>query len=244
MATKKTKRKIDVTISIIFSILSFSALIWYLFNLVNTNRYEAYFIAENIEGFNPLYLLSFAPILISIIFAIYEKLVRGLFSVLFFLLITVINAGVDDANASIFIFIVYFIACFLLCLNMIISGSDNRYYEPKLTIPPSYTPVDDYAANSFSKYTFLDDDPLYTSSSSTPSYSPTYSSSSGSSSLYSPPSESFGSGPLTFEQKCDYTNSLCGGLYTYGGMETIENDPYLTPEQKEDMKRHYMIFGD
>lgn len=74
-----------------------------------------------------------------------------------------------------------------------------------------------------------------------------YSSSGYSSSGYSG-SSSYGngrtSGSMSYSEKADYINKNCLGMYSYGGIEKIENDSSLTASQKEELKMHLMIYGD
>lgn len=228
MAKKKTKKKIYISVFTVIAALGFLALTGYLIYLELTNQFAAFFNSEGDIESNPLMILSFASIGICGLYAIIERLKRGLLSILFFIIMAIANVIYDNATISIILFILYFIACFILCVNITVSGADCRFYEP---LQPKNT--------------------TYTRTKSSYSSSSTYSGSSGGySGSYTPSSssgytDSYGnSRPLTFGEKCDYTDHLCGGLYTYGGIEKIENDPNLTPEQKEDLKRHYMIYGD
>lgn len=241
MARKKTKKRIDISICTVISLVSFLALAAYLYQLVSTNQYAVWFADENAE--NPLMILTFAPLGIVLLFSLYEKLKRGFLSLIPFLLMAYLNATIDDANLSVYIFYSYFLVLFILTENIIVAGANDRYYESpfdrNITFSNSYS-TPDYLSSGCVPYGYS------SSSSSSDSYtssSSDYSDSYGSS--YSGYTDSYGtSRPLTFQEKCDYTDHLCGGLYTYGGIEKIENDPYLTPEQKEDLKRHYMIYGD
>ena len=74
-----------------------------------------------------------------------------------------------------------------------------------------------------------------------------YSSRSYSSSGYSG-SSSYGygssSGSMSYSEKADYINKNCLGMYSYGGIEKIENDSSLTASQKEELKMHLRIYGD
>lgn len=243
MARKKTKKKIYISVFTVIAALGFLALTGYLLHLKFTNQFDSLFNSEGDIISNPLLILCFAPIGICGLYAIIEKLARGLISIIFFLVMGFANVIYDNAMISIILFIVYFIACFILCVNMTLNGANDRYYESpfdrNITFSNSYS-TPDYLSSGYVPYDYS------SSSSSSDSYtssSSDYSDSYGSS--YSGYTDSYGtSRPLTFQEKCDYTDHLCGGLYTYGGIEKIENDPYLTPEQKEDLKRHYMIYGD
>ncbi len=50
--------------------------------------------------------------------------------------------------------------------------------------------------------------------------------------------------PMTRAEKQQYIDQHCHGMFSYGGIETIENDPNLTASQKEDLKMHLKIWGD
>lgn len=45
-------------------------------------------------------------------------------------------------------------------------------------------------------------------------------------------------------EKQEYIDKNCHGMFSYTGIETIDNDPNLTPSQKEDLKTHLKIWGD
>ena len=228
MARKKTKKKIYISVFTVIAALGFLALTGYLLHLKLTNQFDSLFNSEGDISSNPLLILCFAPIGICGLYAIIEKLARGLISIIFFLVMGFANVIYDNATISIILFIVYFIACFILCVNMTLNGAYYRFYEPSQPKNTTYMATkSSYSSSS-----------TYSGSSSGYSGSYTPSSSSGYTDSYG------NSRPLTFGEKCDYTDHLCGGLYTYGGIEKIENDPNLTPEQKEDLKRHYMIYGD
>ena len=49
---------------------------------------------------------------------------------------------------------------------------------------------------------------------------------------------------LTYVEKNEYINRNFSGMYSYSAIETIENDPNLSPSQKEDLKTFLMIYGD
>ena len=66
----------------------------------------------------------------------------------------------------------------------------------------------------------------------TPSYTPSYSS-------YTPPSK-----PMDSHEKWVYIRDHCHAMYSPGGLQTIENDPNLTPSQKEELKDYLRIYGD
>lgn len=72
-----------------------------------------------------------------------------------------------------------------------------------------------------------------TSSSSYSGYTGGYSGSSSSTST-----------PMSYGEKEDYITRNCLAMFSYNGIQTIENDPDLSASQKEDLKRHLMIFGD
>ena len=68
-----------------------------------------------------------------------------------------------------------------------------------------------------------------------------YSSSYGSSSdTY----DTFPEPTLSSTEKWDYIQNNCDGEYSYGAMARIDNDPNLTPSQKEDLKRYLTVYGD
>lgn len=50
--------------------------------------------------------------------------------------------------------------------------------------------------------------------------------------------------PMSRADMQKYIDDNCHGVFTYGGIETIENDSSLSASQKEDLKRHLMIWGD
>lgn len=50
--------------------------------------------------------------------------------------------------------------------------------------------------------------------------------------------------PMTRAEKQQYIDQYCHGMFSYSGIETIENDPNLTASQKEDLKMHLKIWGD
>ncbi len=66
------------------------------------------------------------------------------------------------------------------------------------------------------------------------SYSPTPTTSS-----YTP-----ASAPMDSHDKWVYIRDNCHGMYSWGGIQTIENDPNLTPSQKEELKDYLKIYGD
>ena len=57
-------------------------------------------------------------------------------------------------------------------------------------------------------------------------------------------SASSSSPSLTYAQKFDYINRHFGGLYSFAAIEFIENDPSLSPSEKEEMKIFLRAFGD
>lgn len=50
--------------------------------------------------------------------------------------------------------------------------------------------------------------------------------------------------PLTFDQKLDYINKHFDGYYSFAAIEYIENDPTLSPSDKEDLKIFLRAYGD
>lgn len=64
-----------------------------------------------------------------------------------------------------------------------------------------------------------------------------YSSNSYSSSSYSSPG-------LSYAQKSDYINSNFGGVYSFSAIEYIENDPNLSPSEKQEMIIFLRAYGD
>lgn len=50
--------------------------------------------------------------------------------------------------------------------------------------------------------------------------------------------------PMSRAEKQQYIDQHCHGMFSYSGIETIENDPNLTASQKEDLKMHLKIWGD
>lgn len=50
--------------------------------------------------------------------------------------------------------------------------------------------------------------------------------------------------PMSALDKHDYIQTHFGGEYSYGAIEAIDNDPTLTPSQKEDLKIHLRAWGD
>lgn len=50
--------------------------------------------------------------------------------------------------------------------------------------------------------------------------------------------------PMSRADMQQYIDDKCHGMFSYGGIETIENDSSLTASQKEDLKTHLMIWGD
>lgn len=58
-------------------------------------------------------------------------------------------------------------------------------------------------------------------------------------------SGSYSSAPaMSRAEKQAYIDQNCHGMFSYIGIETIENDPNLTASQKEDLKLHLKIWGD
>lgn len=51
-------------------------------------------------------------------------------------------------------------------------------------------------------------------------------------------------GSLSSAEKLSYINNKCHGVWSGSSIETIENDPNLTPSQKEEMKTALRIYGD
>ena len=72
-----------------------------------------------------------------------------------------------------------------------------------------------------------------------PSATSSYSGYSGYSGSYSSAGK-----PMSRAEMQSYIDQNCRGMFSYSGIETIENDSNLTASQKEDLKRHLMIWGD
>ncbi|MBQ8550321.1 MAG: hypothetical protein IJ426_03165 [Clostridia bacterium] len=52
------------------------------------------------------------------------------------------------------------------------------------------------------------------------------------------------SASLSYEQKFDYINKNFDGEYSFSAIERIENDPSLSPSEKDEMKTFLRAFGD
>lgn len=52
------------------------------------------------------------------------------------------------------------------------------------------------------------------------------------------------SAPLDSLDKWEYIRDNCHGMFSWSGIQTIENDPNLTASQKEDLKTYLKIYGD
>ena len=50
--------------------------------------------------------------------------------------------------------------------------------------------------------------------------------------------------PMSYAEMHDYIQTNFDGEYSYGAISRIENDPTLTPAQKEDLKIHLRAWGD
>lgn len=50
--------------------------------------------------------------------------------------------------------------------------------------------------------------------------------------------------PLNSHEKWTYIRDNCYGMYSWSGIQKIENDPNLTASQKEDLKTYLKIYGD
>ena len=50
--------------------------------------------------------------------------------------------------------------------------------------------------------------------------------------------------PMSAMDKHTYIQTKFGGEYSYGAIEAIDNDPSLTPSQKEELKIHLRAWGD
>ena len=49
---------------------------------------------------------------------------------------------------------------------------------------------------------------------------------------------------MSHADKATYIQNHCGGEYSYGAIDRIDNDPTLTPAQKEELKIHLRAWGD
>lgn len=211
-----TNSKFFKAIAFLITTAVFFSLGFYLYSAVES---EEFFLNDG-DSYTLEALVVCVPLGLTILWSIIRHRYIWLGAVACLLICTFVSNGIgeDTTPAHVPVFAASIAVPYLLCTYGIL-------FDKKESAPAASTSA--YTPSPSSSYT------PSSSSSYTPSSAYTDSGSS-----YSPSSS------LSDADKWKYIQSNCNGLYSYGAMSRIDNDPSLSPSQKEELKSYLKVYGD
>ena len=171
---------------------------------------------NNDESYTLEGIIILAPFALTILWSLIRRRKTWLAGLLTILVCTMANAfiGEDTTPSHVPLFVACVAVPYLFCMLAILLEKREKT-----------------ATSSYESYANVE--PALSADANTPLTDYSYAS-----------SDSYTDSTLSSEDKWKYINQNCHGMFSYSGMQTIDNDPNLTPAQKEDLKTYLKIYGD